>query len=188
MPPTQDVQSLQRAVVVAFQNLINQLNAPATDTVDVGNQRIANVAWPSLEADAVPLGYLKKFKPKQEITSTAGGKRAFGIIALSTGAAGAGDTIPAYPAGSLRQGTPNEVLIYAGTPASSSPLVLDWTIDGTSLTGGTGFSLGTSTTGPVSFTSFTASPRLGHLSLAQAQVLNADGVAGDITFVLVIKQ
>lgn len=56
--------ALMAAVNVAFRNLVQQINQPPTDTVDMNNNRVTGVNWPSLLSDAVPLGYLKKSKPQ----------------------------------------------------------------------------------------------------------------------------
>lgn len=55
--------ALRNAINVQLINLQNQLNEKPTTTVDMNNQRVTGVNWPSLLSDAVPLGYLTKQKP-----------------------------------------------------------------------------------------------------------------------------
>lgn len=50
---------MKAAINVAFTNLVAQLNQPPSSTVDMNNNRVTGVNWPSLQSDAVPLGYLK---------------------------------------------------------------------------------------------------------------------------------
>jgi len=187
IPPTDDPRQLQKSVVIAFQNLIQQLNNPFTDDVDISNHRIVNVAWPSLGGDAVPLDYLKKFKGKGTSTETSG-REHFGIAFCGTGIVTMGDVIPAYPAPKVRTGTPSEIVLYALTAPSTSPLKMDIAIDGTSLLGSAGIVLGTGSKGPVDSTAFVARPRIKHNSVVLASILAADGVAANVTIVLGVSR
>lgn len=65
--------ALMQSVNVAFRNLVQQINQPPTDTVDMNNNRVTGVNWPSLLSDAVPLGYLKKQKPQGTLLVKSGG-------------------------------------------------------------------------------------------------------------------
>ena len=55
--------ALMQAVNVAFTQLAQSINQAPTGAVDMGNNRVINVNWPSQDSDAVPLGYLKRTKP-----------------------------------------------------------------------------------------------------------------------------
>ena len=59
--------ALVNAINNSLVNLVGQLNNKPTTTVDMGNNRVTGVNWPSLLSDAVPLGYLKGQKPKTTI-------------------------------------------------------------------------------------------------------------------------
>lgn len=188
IPTTADVQALQRATVQAFQNLVAQLNAPSTDTEDLGNHRILNVAWPALGGDAVPLDYLRQFKFKGTATNTGKSSEHYGIVFTDTGVVSTGDVIPAYPVPSNRTGTPAEGVLYALTAPSSSALKFDVSVDGTSLFGATGVQLGVGTKGPVDSTAFVAKPKLKHNSVVLGTVLAADGTVAGVTFVLSVMR
>lgn len=187
IPPVTDVAGLQKAVVIAFQNLIDQLNKPSTDVLDMGNNRIINVAWPSLGGDAVPLDYLRKIKPKGTETSTAGGAEHFGIVFSGTATVSTGDVIPRYPAPKNRTGTPAEIVLYATTAPSSAALQMQISVDGTNLLGSSGITLGTSSNGPVNSIAFVARPKIKHDSVVKATVL-AGGGAADVTIVLSVSR
>lgn len=187
IPPTSDVASLQRATINAFKNLIDQLNAPYTSEVDLGNNRIVNVAWPSLGGDAVPLDYLRKFRPQQEQVTGTSGREHYAIVFSGTSTISSGDTIPAYPVGHFREGNISEAVLYAIGVPSSGNLVMNATVDGTTLFGTTGVTLTSGSNGPVNGTSFIAHPKLRHDSVVKASVTNGAG-ASDVTFVLVVKR
>lgn len=61
--------ALLNAVNNVLSNLVGQINQPPQATFDMNNHRVTGVNWPSLDSDAVPLGYLKAQKPKATSTS-----------------------------------------------------------------------------------------------------------------------
>lgn len=68
LPRGSDAQlsEFQRTVVKAVQSLVSQMNQavftaePAPATLDMGHNRVSNVAQPSAEGDAVNLGFLRR--------------------------------------------------------------------------------------------------------------------------------
>jgi len=187
IPPTSDPAALQKSVVIAFKNLIDQLNNPAQDIQDMGNNRIINVAWPSLGGDAVPLDYLRKIKPKQEQVTGTSAREHYAIVFSGSSTITSGDTIPVYPVGHFREGNISEAVLYAITPPGTGGLVMDASVDGTSIFGTAGLTLGSGSNGPVDGTTFSARPRLKHNSVVKASVINGGGAA-DVTFALVVKR
>lgn len=60
IPVATDFKSQQRSLVVAFGNLVAQLNQPIDTTFDVQNNRITGLLDPAQLNDAVPLSYLQR--------------------------------------------------------------------------------------------------------------------------------
>lgn len=147
------LQEFQRTVVKAMQSLATQVNAavftaePAAADLDMGHNRIANVAQPSSEGDAVNLGFLRRsFKASTPPAALNGsGDQFYQIVFDSAGDISTGTLVaPAYDVGINRAGTPVEAnisaliaptgtsiavnfLVYSGTNTStmlSSDLVL----------------------------------------------------------------
>lgn len=185
--PTQDVGQLQKSVVIAFQNLIQQLNNPFSDDVDMSNHRITNVAWPALGGDAVPLDYLRKIKPKGTETAVTASKAHYAIVFSNFGTAAGGDTSAPYIVGHHRTGTPFEIQLAATVPPSSAPLVMNISVDGQNLLGAGGLSLATGVTTATASLALLHMVPLKYQSLVKPVVVSADGTAAFVTIELLVS-
>lgn len=132
-----ELAEFQRSVLSAFQGLTTQLNAaaftsePAPATLDMGHQRVSNVAQPSAEGDAVNLGFLRRsFK-----AGAGGGVRSasapgfYQIIFDGQGDISTGTLVaPAYPTGINRGGTPVEANISALVPPVGTSIAVNFLV------------------------------------------------------------
>ena len=188
IPPTDDPKLLQKSVVIAFQNLIQQLNNPFSDDVDMANHRITNVAWPALGGDAVPLDFLRKIKPKgTETAVTASKGQHYAIVFSNTGTAAGGDTSAPYIVGHHRLGTPFEIQLAATVPPASAPLVMNISVDGQNLLGAGGLSLATGVTTATASLALLHQVPLKYQSLVKPVVVSADGTAAFVTIELLVS-
>lgn len=73
IPVAIDFKSQQRSLVVAFGNLVAQLNQPIDNTFDVQNNRITGLLDPAQLNDAVPLSYLQRQLANFSINGNGGG-------------------------------------------------------------------------------------------------------------------
>ncbi len=137
LPPNASVElvQFQRSVLGALQSMTQQMNAAvftkdtATEPLDMGHQRVTNVAQPSAEGDAVNLGFLRRaFKGGTPGgVRQAGGDQHYQIVYSTPGDITTGSNVcAAYDVGIDRDGTPLEANISAITAPTGTSIAVNF--------------------------------------------------------------
>ena len=138
IPVVDDLGALVQVLNERFRDLGIQMRGlvsnPARADVDLGTKRIANLADPSQDLDAVNLRTLKRLKPGTTVQNiTEGGatvtpRTYFAVIFTKDGFVADGEYTPYYTVFDERKATPIAVVLSASVAPPAAPLKVNWRV------------------------------------------------------------
>lgn len=190
LPPNQTLAQLQsllndriRDLDVIFQKLMAN---PADGDLDMANFLIHNLADPVSDQDAVNLRTLKRFGGATTPTPApvaSPGLDAYAIVFTDSLIAHTGDLVPGYVVGANREGSTQEVWVYArGAPLAD--FTFNLTVNGTNILS-VDMTLAAGSIGPVFGTPSAVSLTHGDVVLP---VITNGSSAGGVSIGLVVKR